>query len=225
MVAGPDATLEDIALIRAELGLDRPLWVQYVSWIGDLLRGDLGTSTRTYNPVSYEVGLRIPATLELTAISIVIAVIVGLAAGVIAAIRRNSWIDYTSMVVALLGICTPSCWLGLMLMLVFAVWLGWFPTSGRGSWEHLILPGITLWVGSAAIIARVTRSSMLEVLNQDYIERRRPGLSGTRHDSGPRHEEHADSGGDYHWTSVRLSSCGAVITESVFAYWAWAASW
>ncbi len=169
LVAGPDASLEDIALIRAELGLDRPLVVQYTTWIGNIFRGDFGRSTRTFNPVSYEVGLRIPATLELTAVSIVIAIIIGLVAGVTAAIRRNTLLDYASMVAALLGICTPSFWLGLMLMLVFAVWLGWFPTSGRGSWQHLILPGFTLGVGAAAIIARVTRSSMLEVLNQDYI--------------------------------------------------------
>ncbi|GAB4567575.1 MAG: ABC transporter permease [Anaerolineae bacterium] len=169
LVAGPDATLEDIELIRKELGLDRPLVVQYVTWLGNLFRGDLGRSTRTHNPTTYEIGLRIPATLELTAVSITIAIIVGLSTGVIAAIRRNSLLDYSSMLFALLGICTPSFWLGLMLMLLFAVKLRWFPTSGRGGWEHLVLPGVTLGFGASAIIARVTRSSMLEVLNQDYI--------------------------------------------------------
>ena len=219
LVAGPDATLEDIALIRAELGLDRPLWVQYVSWINDLFHGDLGQSTRTYNPVSYEVGLRIPATLQLTAVSIVIAVIIGLSAGVIAAVRRTSWLDYSSMVVALLGICTPSFWLGLMLMLVFAVWLGWFPTSGRGSWEHLVLPGFTLGVGAAAIIARVTRSSMLEVLNQDYIRTATAkGLSERTTILSHAMKNALIPVVTIIGLQVGYLLAGAVITESVFAY-------
>jgi ABC-type dipeptide/oligopeptide/nickel transport system permease component len=169
LVAGPDASLDEIVLIRTQLGLDRPLPVQYLSWMGNLFQGDMGRSIRTFNDVTYEIGLRIPATLELTGVSIVVAIIIGLVAGIVAAIRRNSIADYSSMLVALLGICTPSFWLGLMLMLIFAVQLRWFPTSGRGTWEHLVLPGITLGVGAAAIIARVTRSSMLEVLGQDYI--------------------------------------------------------
>ncbi len=169
LVAGLDATPADIALIRSELGLDRPLPVQYLTWLGNLFRGDMGRSTRTHNPVTYEIGLRLPATWELTAVSITVAVLIGLITGISAATRRNTIVDYGSMVAALLGICTPSFWLGLMLMLIFAVKLRWLPTSGRGDWHNLVLPGVTLGASAAAIIARVTRSSLLEVLNQDYI--------------------------------------------------------
>jgi ABC-type dipeptide/oligopeptide/nickel transport system permease component len=169
LVAGLDATEADVALIRHDLGLDQPLPVQYLTWIGNLLRGDMGRSTRSHNPVTYEIGLRLPATWELTLVSITIAVVIGLVAGITAATHRNTPLDYGSMVVALLGVCTPSFWLGLMLMLVFAVQLRWFPTSGRGDWRHLVLPGLTLGFGAAAIIARVTRSSLLEVSTQDYI--------------------------------------------------------
>jgi ABC-type dipeptide/oligopeptide/nickel transport system permease component len=169
LVAGLDATPADIALIRSELGLDKPLPVQYLTWLGNLFRGDMGRSTRTHNPVAYEIGLRLPATWQLTGVSISIAVLIGLVTGISAATRRNTIVDYGSMVAALLGICTPSFWLGLMLMLIFAVKLRWFPTSGRGDWHNLVLPGFTLGAGAAAIIARVTRSSLLEVLSQDYI--------------------------------------------------------
>lgn len=169
MVAGLDATEADLVLIRQDLGLDKSLPEQYLTWVNNLLHGNMGKSTRSRNPVTYEIGLRMPATWQLTAVSITIAVIIGLTTGIIAATRRNSAWDYGSMIAALLGICTPSFWLGLMLMLIFAVQLHWFPTSGRGDWRHLVLPGFTLGAGAAAIIARVTRSSLLEVLNQDYI--------------------------------------------------------
>ncbi len=169
MVAGLDATEADLVLIRQDLGLDKSLPEQYLTWLNNLLHGNMGKSTRSRNPVTYEIGLRMPATWQLTAVSITIAVVIGMITGIIAATRRNSVWDYGSMVAALLGICTPSFWLGLMLMLIFAVQLHWFPTSGRGDWRHLVLPGFTLGAGAAAIIARVTRSSLLEVLNQDYI--------------------------------------------------------
>lgn len=169
MVAGLDATEADLVLIRQDLGLDKSLPEQYLTWLNNLLHGNMGKSTRSRNPVTYEIGLRMPATWQLTAVSITIAVVIGMVTGIIAATRRNSVWDYGSMVAALLGICTPSFWLGLMLMLIFAVQLHWFPTSGRGDWRHLVLPGFTLGAGAAAIIARVTRSSLLEVLHQDYI--------------------------------------------------------
>ena len=169
LVAGPDATLEDIALARSRLGLDRPLPVQYISWLGNLLQGDLGRSARTHRPVTQDLGQTVPATVELTLAAITIAIVVGVGAGTIAAVRRNSVFDYASMVVALLGVCTPSFWLGLMLMLIFAVKLDLLPTTGRGGPDHLVLPAVTLGFGAAAIIARVTRSSVLEVLNMDYI--------------------------------------------------------
>jgi peptide/nickel transport system permease protein len=169
LVAGLDATQEDVKIIRSSLGLDRPLPVQYLSWLGNVLHGDLGRSTRTHRPVTQELRLTFPATVELTLSATLVAVLIGVAAGTTAAVRRNSIFDYSSMVVALLGVCTPSFWLGLMLMLVFAVKLDLLPTTGRGGLENLVLPAVTLGAGAAAIIARVTRSSMLEVLGMDYI--------------------------------------------------------
>lgn len=219
MVAGLDATEADLILIRQDLGLDKPLPEQYLTWIGNLLHGDMGKSTRTRNPVTYEIGLRLPATWELTAVSIVVAVVVGLITGITAATRRNSILDYGSMVVALLGICTPSFWLGLMLMLVFAVQLHWFPTSGRGDWRNLVLPGVTLGAGAAAIIARVTRSSLLEVLNQDYI---RTAVAKGLQSRTVVYRHALKNGLIPVVTVVGLEFgyllAGAVITETVFAY-------
>ncbi|HYL82383.1 MAG TPA: nickel ABC transporter permease [Candidatus Acidoferrum sp.] len=169
LVAGLDATQEDVKIIRSSLGLDRPLPIQYLSWLGNVLHGDLGRSTRTHRPVTQELRLTFPATVELTLSATLVAVLIGVAAGTTAAVRRNSIFDYSSMVVALLGVCTPSFWLGLMLMLVFAVKLDLLPTTGRDGLENLVLPAVTLGAGAAAIIARVTRSSMLEVLGMDYI--------------------------------------------------------
>jgi ABC-type dipeptide/oligopeptide/nickel transport system permease component len=169
LVAGLDATQEDVKIIRSSLGLDRPLPVQYLSWLGNVVHGDLGRSTRTHRPVTQELRLTFPATVELTLSAIAIAILLGVAAGTVAAVRRNSIFDYSSMVVALLGVCAPSFWLGLMLMLLFAVKLDLLPTTGRGGLENLVLPAVTLGAGAAAIIARVTRSSMLEVLGMDYI--------------------------------------------------------
>lgn len=219
MIAGLDATEADLVLIRQDLGLDKSLPEQYFTWITNLLQGDMGKSTRTRNPVTYEIGLRLPATWQLTSISIVIAVILGLLTGIISATRRNSLIDYASTVAALLGICTPSFWLGLMLMLVFAVHLHWFPTSGRGDWRHLVLPGVTLGAGAAAIIARVTRASLLEVLNQDYI--RTATAKGLR--SATVIYRHALKNGLIPVVTVvglefGYLLAGAVITETVFAY-------
>ncbi len=219
LVAGPDATLEDVEIIRSSLGLDRPLPVQYVSWLGSLLHGDLGRSARTHRPVTHELGLTIPATVELTLAAMAIAVFIGVGAGTIAAVRRNSIFDYSSMVVALMGVCTPSFWLGLMLMLVFAVKLDLFPTTGRGGLDHLVLPAVTLGAGAAAIIARVTRSSMLEVLNMDYIR--------TAHAKGLTTQtvvlRHAVKNAFIPVITViglefGYLLAGAVVTETVFAY-------
>ena len=206
-------------MIRSSLGLDRPLPIQYLSWLGNVLRGDLGRSARTHRPVTQELRLTIPATVELTLSATVIAVLIGVAAGTTAAVRRNSIFDYSSMVVALLGVCTPSFWLGLMLMLLFAVKLDLFPTTGRGGLENLVLPAVTLGAGAAAIIARVTRSSMLEVLGMDYIR--------TAHSKGLSTRavvlHHAVKNALIPVITViglefGYLLAGAVVTETVFAY-------
>jgi ABC-type dipeptide/oligopeptide/nickel transport system permease component len=169
ILAGEDASLEDIEAIRKQFGLDKPFLVQYAVYLGNLVQGDMGVSIRTQRTVLNEIMARYPATLELAGLAVVVATILGLITGIVAAKNQNSFFDYGSMVVSLFGISMPSFWLGLMLMLIFAVILGWFPAVGRGGFSHLVLPAISLGANSAAIIARMTRSSMLEVIRQDYI--------------------------------------------------------
>ncbi|HET8629683.1 MAG TPA: nickel ABC transporter permease [Thermomicrobiales bacterium] len=180
MTLGPEATGEQVALLRHQWGLDRPLPVQYAFWLQRAVHGDFGRSTVSRVPASQEIAARFPATLKLTAASMAVSVVLGLVFGVVAAVRHNTLFDRTSMVVALLGVCTPSFWLGLMLMLLFAVKLRWLPSFGQGGISHLILPALTLGTGSSAIIARVTRSSMLEVLGEDYVRTARAKGLGER---------------------------------------------
>jgi peptide/nickel transport system permease protein len=170
LLAGEDATQKDIDAIRQRYGLDKPFLVQYVVYIKNVSHGDLGTSLRTQRTVIREVLARYPATIELAGVSVIIASIIGFFTGIIAANHQNSFFDYGSMVVSLFGISMPIFWLGLMAMLVFAVMLGWFPAVGRGTLAHLVLPAISLGANSAAVIARMTRSSLLEVIRQDYIQ-------------------------------------------------------
>ncbi|HEY9581683.1 MAG TPA: glutathione ABC transporter permease GsiC [Savagea sp.] len=169
LVAGEDATLEDIKLVEKELGLDRPLHEQYISYMGGLLKGDLGTSLKTKRPVSEEIGARFMPTFWLTVWSMVWAVVIGLIIGVVSATKRNKWPDYVGMFAAVSGLSLPSFWLGLVLIQIFAVQLGWFPSGGMESWKSYILPSITLGTGVAAVVARFTRSSLMDVLKNDYI--------------------------------------------------------
>lgn len=169
LVAGEDATLEDIKLVEKELGLDRPLHEQYISYMGGLLKGDLGTSLKTKRPVSEEIGARFMPTFWLTVWSMVWAVVIGLIIGVVSATKRNKWPDYVGMFAAVSGLSLPSFWLGLVLIQIFAVQLGWFPSGGMESWKSYVLPSITLGTGVAAVVARFTRSSLMDVLKNDYI--------------------------------------------------------
>lgn len=168
-IAGVHASNEYIEQIRKDLYLDRSLAVQYAIFVRNLARGDLGNSTMTRRPVVVELRERFPRTVELTLLAMLIASVVGISAGIISATRRYSIFDNISMLVALFGVAAPVFWLALMLQLLFAVHLGWLPATGRGTFRHLILPAITLGLASAGLIARITRSSMLEVLRQDFI--------------------------------------------------------
>lgn len=166
---GPEATGDQVAILREQWRLDEPLPVQYMAWLGRSLQGDLGRSTVSRVPVTKELATRFPATLQLTLASMAVAIVLGLFFGILSAVKYNSVLDRSSMVVAMIGICTPSFWLGLMLLLIFAVRFQWFPSSGAGGISHLVLPAITLGAAASAIIARVTRSSMIEVFAEDYV--------------------------------------------------------
>lgn len=169
IIAGEAATQEIVEGIRKDMGLDRPLLSQFATFIGNVLRGDLGRSVRSKAPVAGEVAARLPNTIRLAAAGLFVSIVVGVSAGIISAIRPYSWIDTAVMLVALAGLSMPVFWSGLMLILVFAVWLGWLPAVGTGGLAHLVLPAVTLGMSTAAIIARMSRSSMLEVLRSDYI--------------------------------------------------------
>lgn len=207
-ILGEKATPESKAALRAELGLDQPWYVQYGTYIVKLAQGDLGKSIKTKESISKEIGPYMAATAELTVFAMLVAVVIGINAGIISAWKQNSWFDYTSMFIALIGVSMPIFWLGLMEQLVFAIQLKWLPTIGRmnprdpvqaithlylidtmlaGRWDQwwevmkrLILPGVALATIPMAIIARMTRSSMLEVLRSDYIRTAKAkGLSQT----------------------------------------------
>lgn len=170
-----------IALIRKEMGLDDPIMTQYFRFLGNILRGNFGRSYATNREVLPEILSRFPATLKLALASMVIATAIGLGAGIISATKQYSFFDYSSMVTALMGVSAPVFWVGLLLMWIFGYTLGWLPISGYGGITYLILPAITLGVRPAAYIARMTRSSFLEVLRQDYIRTARAkGLSERR---------------------------------------------
>lgn len=169
VLAGEAATEEVRAEIRARLGLDRHPVVQYGIFIRNAAKGDFGRSIRTRRPVIAEIGTRAMPTLELAAAALTVAVVIGLVAGVLSAVKPNSLVDAVGMFLALVGVSMPVFWLGLMLMLQFSYKFGWLPTAGRGTWAHIVLPAVTLGLSSAAIIARMTRSSMLEVLRHDYV--------------------------------------------------------
>ena len=169
VLAGLMATPDEVELIRHQLGLDRPIHVQYVFFLGRLARFDLGRSTRTQNPVTEEIWARLPNTLLLAVVAITLACLFGIPAGIISAVRPYTWLDYVVTSTAIFGISMPVFWLGLMLVVVFAVWLQWLPAGGTGTWRHVILPSFTLAALVVAFIARMTRSSMIEVLSQDYM--------------------------------------------------------
>ncbi len=169
IMAGEQASEAEIELIRVQLKLDQPLHIQLGLFLENLIQGDLGRSTRSRAPVTSEIMTRFPNTLILMLTAMAIATLVGVTTGVISAVKQYSFFDAAAMFVALIGISMPVFWLGLLLMLYFSVNLGLLPAAGSGTWKHLILPSIALATVPTAIISRMTRSSVLEVLRQDYI--------------------------------------------------------
>ncbi|TVR23191.1 MAG: ABC transporter permease [Anaerolineaceae bacterium] len=176
-LAGELATPEYIASVRENLGLDQPFFVQYTTYMGRMLQGDMGRSVRSRIPVTEEIRIRLPRTLTLALVSLFFAAAIGIPIGIASATRPNSWLDTGSMIFALLGVSMPIFWLGLMLMAFFAVILPRalglsgpiFPPTGSGTWQHMVMPVTALAASSMAIQARMTRACMLEVLQQDYI--------------------------------------------------------
>ena len=164
-VTNPD----QVAQMRAQLHLDEPVLKQYGRFVINAVRGDLGTSIRSRRPVSTEIGENVGSTAQLAVASMAVAIAIGVPLGLMAALFRASWFDAGSMIVALLGVSMPSFWLGLLMIVTFSLHLGWFPATGGGDLWHLVLPAVTLGMIASAIIARLTRSSMLEVLGQDYV--------------------------------------------------------
>jgi len=169
MLAEFVTTPDQIAQMRAQLHLDEPVIEQYGRFVVNALRGDLGVSIRSRRPVAAEIAENIGSTGLLALASMVVAIGLGVPLGLLAALGRNSWLDVAAMVVALLGVAMPSFWLGFLLIFVFSLHLGWLPATGGGDLPHLVMPAVALGMIAAAIIARLTRSSMLEVLGQDYV--------------------------------------------------------
>jgi peptide/nickel transport system permease protein len=169
VLVGTEGTAEDVQNIRHALGLDQPIYIQYGLFLVHLTTGDLGRSAVTRRPVTDEIASRIRPTAELGLAALGIAIVVGLTAGIISATRQYSLWDHLATLVALIGVSMPIFWLGLMLMLLFSVTLGWLPSSGAGTPAQLVLPALALGAASSAIIARQTRSGLLEVLRQDYV--------------------------------------------------------
>ena len=170
VILGDQATLSDKQLFRAQNGLDKPFLVQYLNYMkGVILRGDLGTSYVTRQPVTDEIIARFPTTLRLSALSVALAVVIGVSVGIISATRQYSFIDHFATSLSMIGVSMPNFWQGMMLIIVFAVWLRWLPPSGFSTPLHWILPAVTVGTNASANIMRKTRSSMLEIIRQDYI--------------------------------------------------------
>ncbi|ELO5418664.1 glutathione ABC transporter permease GsiC [Salmonella enterica] len=180
LIAGPEADAQVIALVRQQLGLDQPLHVQFWRYITHVLQGDFGTSMVSRRPVSEEIASRFLPTLWLTITSMIWAVLFGMAIGIAAAVWRNRWPDRLGMTLAVTGISFPAFALGILLMQIFSVDLGWLPTVGADSWQHYILPSLTLGAAVASVMARFTRSSFVDVLSEDYMRTARAkGVSET----------------------------------------------
>ena len=169
LILGENAPATAVESLREEMGLNDPFVMRYARFVGNAVTGDMGRSYTTGREVATEIFDRFPNTLILAALGTIIAILIGVPVGILSATRQYSWIDSSSMIMALLGVSMPNFWLGLMLILVFSVTLGWLPSGGFVGWSSLILPALTLGTGSAAIVTRMTRSSMLEVIRQDYI--------------------------------------------------------
>lgn len=170
LMLGENAPEAELEALRESLGLNEPVYVQYGIWMGNVLRLDFGRSIRSGRPVTDEITARLPATVELAILATLLAVAIGVPLGIVSANRPNSVVDHVSTVAAFGGLAMPVFWQGLMMILIFSLWLGWLPPSGRlGGWAYYVLPTVTLGTSAIAAITRMTRATMLETLSQDYV--------------------------------------------------------
>ncbi len=216
---GEAASPQDIADLRQRLGLDRPLIEQYGVFLKGAVKGDLGTSLRTSQPVTSMIAERMPATFELALAAMAFAILLAMPLGMAAAVSRGTGVDHLAMTLALVGISIPNFWLGPLLAIVFAVELGWLPVSGRGTWAHLILPAISLGAALAAILARMTRATLLEELREQYVQAARArGASRLR--AVVRHAFRNSLIPIVTLIGLQFGAVltGAVITETIFAW-------
>ena len=212
-------TADSYAAMGRAMGLDKPLVVQYGIWIGKALTGDFGRSLFNRTSALGVITERVPATLQLTAAAFFFAVITGIPLGILSAVKRGTAWDYIGRIFALYGQALPAFWLGVMLILIFSVYLGWLPTSKRGDWTHYILPSITLGWGSSAALLRLTRSSMLEVLDSEFVRfARAKGVSNSWIIWKHSFRNAMISPLTYAGVLMAAFLTGAVVTESVFAW-------
>jgi ABC-type dipeptide/oligopeptide/nickel transport system permease component len=216
---GESATEESVIELRGRLGLDRPLYQQYAIYLKDLVRGDLGTSLRTNEPVARAIASRMPATFELAAASMIVAIVIAIPLGIVAAVGAGTFVDHLATTLALIGISMPNVWLGPLLAIIFAVELGWLPVSGRGSFAQLVLPALTLGAPLAAVLARMTRASVIDELRELYVTAARArGLSRPR--AVLRHAFRNSLIPIVTVLGLQVGAVltGAVITETIFAW-------
>jgi ABC-type dipeptide/oligopeptide/nickel transport system permease component len=216
---GDKGTAAQAEAIKKRLGLDKPLPVRYVEYVAGVVQGDLGTSWKTRRPVMTMILERVPATLLLGSLALLIAMTFAVPIGLFAALRPGSWIDNISRVIAVVANSVPSFWLAILLIIIFAVELGVLPATGRGTWKHLVLPSVVLATASVPLIMRVTRSAMLEVLNKDYVRTARSKGLSERIVIG-RHALRNAMIPVTTVTALRVGEIigGTIIIETVFAY-------
>jgi ABC-type dipeptide/oligopeptide/nickel transport system permease component len=216
---GETASEESVTELRGRLGLDRPLYQQYAAYLKDLAHGNLGTSLRTNEPVSSALAERFPATAELAAAAMIVAIVIAIPLGILAAVRAGTFVDHLATTLALIGISMPSVWLGPLLAIIFAVELGWLPVSGRGTLAQLVLPAVTLGAPLAAMLARMTRASVIDELRELYVVAARArGVSRAR--AVLRHAFRNSLLPIVTVLGLQVGAVltGAVITETIFAW-------
>ena len=216
---GETAPQADVEELRHRLGLDRPLLEQYGIFLAGMAQGDLGTSLRTGEPVLAQVAARVPATAELAAASMMVAILVAIPLGIVAAVWRGTGVDHAATAFALTGVSIPNFWLGPLLAIIFSIELGWLPVSGRGTLAHLVLPAISLGGALAAILARMTRATLLEELREPYVQAAR-GRGVSRARAVLRHAFRNSLIPVVTLLGLQFGAVltGAVITETIFAW-------